>query len=367
MTIDFANLKQDYLAHQEEINQAIASTLNSAQFILGEAVEKLESELTDFVGCKYATTCSSGTSALLLALMALGIKSGDEVLTTSFSFFATAEVIALLGAKPVFVDIYPDTFNLNPSLLESHITPRTKAIIAVSLFGQTSDMDTINSIAQKHSIPVIEDGAQSFGATYKGKKSGNLSTIGITSFFPAKPLGCFGDGGAIFCNDEILDSKLKSLRNHGQTERYKHHYIGLCARLDTLQASILSIKLKHFPDKLAKRQEAARLYSQELKNLPLTLPTIKEGYTSSFAQFSILEEKREALLTHLKAAQIPTAIHYPTPLPHQEAFAYLNIQESFPHASRVASHILSLPLNPYLSQEEVLYICKNIKDFYAKS
>lgn len=365
-TIDFANLKQEYLIHRKEIDRAIKETLESAQFIMGEGVEKFERELENFVGCKYAITCSSGTSALILALMALDIKSGDEIITTSFSFFASAEAITLVGAKPIFIDINPQTFNLNEKYITQAITPKTRAIVAVSLFGQTPDMDIINAIAKKYNLFVIEDGAQSFGASFKNKKSGNLCTIGTTSFFPAKPLGCFGDGGALFCNDDFLSEKIKALRIHGQIKRYTHKYIGISARMDTLQANILSIKLKYFHEKILKRQEIAKLYFQLLQELPLQLPTISSECSSTFAQFSILSKKRDALQFFLKQKNIPTAIHYPIPLHLQEAFQYLGYSQSdFPCAQKCANEILSLPINPYLKEEEIRYISDSIKEFYG--
>ncbi|WP_104697794.1 MULTISPECIES: DegT/DnrJ/EryC1/StrS family aminotransferase [unclassified Helicobacter] len=363
--IDFANLNLEYQEHQEEINQAISKTLQSSQFIMGEAIEQLEHNLKNFVGCKYAITCSSGTSALLLALMALGIKQGDEVITTDFSFFASAEMIAFLGAKPVFIDINPKTFNLNEELIAQSITKKTKAILVVSLFGQTPNMDFINQIASQYNLPVIEDGAQSFGATYKNKKSGNLCTIGTTSFFPAKPLGCFGDGGAIFCNDESLSKKIASLRLHGQKQRYYHSQIGISARLDALQANILNVKLKYFSQKIQKRQEVANLYFKLLKDLPIQLPIISNQHSSTFAQFSILSTHRDALQKFLKQKAIPTAIHYPLPLHHQEAFNYLHFDDkNFPNAIYCSKNILSLPLNPYLQTEEIEYICNSIRNFY---
>ncbi|MDO7253806.1 DegT/DnrJ/EryC1/StrS family aminotransferase [Helicobacter cappadocius] len=357
MKIDFANLT---LAHQEyatEINVAIQKTIEKSHFIMGDEVELLEDELKNFTGSNHVITCSSGTSALLLALSAIGIGTNDEVITSPFSFIAAAEMIAFLGAKPVFVDIDPLTYQINPSLITSAITPKTKAIIPVSLFGQPSDMDSINKIAQKHNLIVIEDGAQSFGATYKEKKSCNLTPIATTSFFPAKPLGCYGDGGAVFCNDEHIATKIKSLRIHGQTKRYEHSYIGLGARLDTIQAAILRVKLKYYPIKISKRNQVAKLYEKYLKNKSVKLPIIGDHIQSVYAQYSILSADRNSLEKKLKQNNIPYAIHYPIALHLQPCFSYLGYQEGdFPIAEKTCKQILSLPMNPYLSENEIEYI-----------
>ena len=274
MNIDFANLKLAYQKHQVAFESAMQKVLTNATYIMGPEIETLENELSSFTEAGHAISCSSGTDALLLAMMALNIGPGDEVITSPFTFIATAETIALLGAKPVFVDIDRDTYNINTSQIESKITHKTKAIIPVSLFGQVADMDEINMLAEKHKLSVIEDAAQSFGATYRGKKSCNLSTIACTSFFPAKPLGCFGDGGAVFTNNPDLAEKIKSLRLHGQTKRYTHKYIGLGGRLDALQAAILNVKLKHYNQDIKMRQNVAELYNLLLKNV-LPIPEVK--------------------------------------------------------------------------------------------
>ncbi|PAF43800.1 DegT/DnrJ/EryC1/StrS family aminotransferase [Helicobacter sp. 11S03491-1] len=361
MKIDFANLKKAHLEYADEINFAIQKVIQNTSFIMGEEIQALEEELANFVGCEYAITCSNGTSALLLALMGAGIQAGDEVITSPFSFIAGAEMIALLGAKPVFVDIDPQTFHIHPKYIPQAITPKTKAIMPVSLFGQIPDMDTINAIAKQHHLIVIEDGAQSFGAMYKSRKSGNQSPLAITSFFPSKPLGCYGDGGAVFCNDKNLADKIKTLRIHGQSKRYQHSMIGLNARLDTLQAAILRIKLKHYPDQIARRQKVAMLYNKHLQNKSITLPYTDTKTQNVYAQYCILTSDREGLQKNLSSYEIPYAIHYPKPLHLQDCFAYLNYhQGDFGIAERVSNEILSLPMNAYLSEDEIKYISKAI-------
>lgn len=364
LQIPFIDLQTQYQHYKQEIDTAIAGVLDSSQYILGSANAKLESELSSYIGSKYSLVCSSGTDGLLLALMAYDIKAGDEVITTPFTFIATAEVVSLLGAKPVFVDIEDITYNLDPSKLEQAITPKTKAIIPVSIFGQTSDMDAINAIAKDRGIPVIEDACQSFGATYKGKKSCNLSQIGVTSFFPSKPLGCYGDGGALFTNDESLANRLRMLLNHGQKERYKHQIIGINGRLDSLQCAILSVKLKHFSEELQKRAQIAKVYLENLKGV--TLPQVKPENTSVFAQFSILSQKREKLIAHLKEKNIPTAIHYPIPLHLQEVFLPLGYKVGdFKVAERISNEVLSLPFSPFLNPKHQEYIIQTINSFHV--
>ena len=265
MKIDFANLKHQYKLYKDEIDQSIHNVLDNANYIMGEEVKNLEELLEKFTGAKYAITCSNGTDALLLAMMALDIKPGDEIITTPFTFIATAETIALMGAKPVFVDIDENTYNMDPSNIEDKITSKTKAIMPVSLYGQPSDMNSIQDIANKYNLKVIIDGAQSFGSTYRGKTDSNLGDISTTSFFPAKPLGCFGDGGAVFTNNEELALKMKSLRVHGQSKRYHHKYIGMGGRMDTIQCAVVNVKLKYYEKDLALRQEVASKYEEALK------------------------------------------------------------------------------------------------------
>jgi UDP-2-acetamido-2-deoxy-ribo-hexuluronate aminotransferase len=317
--------------------------------------------LQEFTAAKHAITCSSGTDALLLAMMALDIKPGDEIITTPFTFIATAETIAFLGAKPVFVDIDEKTYNIDPSKIEEKITNKTKAIIPVSLYGQPADMDAIGTIADKHNLKVIIDGAQSFGSTYKGKIDSNLGDISTTSFFPAKPLGCFGDGGAVFTNNDELAAKIKSLRVHGQSKRYHHKYIGMGGRMDTIQCAVVNVKLKHYKKDLSLRQEVASKYTQALKDKDLILPFVEEERTSAWAQYSVRVNNRDELQTKLKKAGIPTAVHYPMPLHLQEAFVYLDYKKGdFPISERVSGEIMSLPMNPYVTDEEIEYISENI-------
>lgn len=362
MKIDFANLQYQHELYKDEIESAILKVARKCNFIMGEEIDELENALQIFTGAKYAITCSSGTDALLLAMMALDIKAEDEVITTPFTFIATAETIALVGATPVFVDIDEETYNIDPAKIEAAITSKTKAIIPVSLYGQPCDMDEIMTIAKKHNIKVIIDGAQSFGSTYKGKSDSNLGDISCTSFFPAKPLGCYGDGGAVFTNDEELSNKIKSLRIHGQTKRYYHKYIGMGGRLDTIQAAVLNIKLKYYKKDLALRQEVASKYTNLLSSKEdVVLPFIKEDRTSAFAQYSLRVKNRDEMQEKLQNLGIPTAVHYPLPLHLQECFSYLGYKNGdFPISEAVANEIMSLPMNPYLSDEEIEYIVKSL-------
>ena len=360
MKLDFANLKLSYEAQKEEIDVAIQSVLSSASFIMGTPVFELEENLSAFTGAKHAIACSNGTDALLLAMMAIGIKPGDEVITSPFTFISTAESIALLGAIPVFVDINEATFNIDETLIEAKITSKTKLIMPVSLFGQMPNMEAINKLATKHDLWVIEDGAQSFGATYSGKKSGNCSAIGTTSFFPAKPLGCFGDGGAVFTNDDELAERMKSIRVHGQTKKYHHKYIGLNGRLDTLQAAVLNVKLKSYPNDIKKRQAAAEMYNRFLKNQVQT-PMIASNCTSVWAQYSIRVKNRDHIQNLLNDKGIPTAVYYPIPLHLQECFKHLNYKVGdFPFSELIAKEIISLPMNPFLSSAEIEYVSKEL-------
>jgi UDP-2-acetamido-2-deoxy-ribo-hexuluronate aminotransferase len=362
MQFPFIDLKTPYLQHKQEYLAAIENVLDSTQFIMGAEVKTFEENLAKYCGVKHAIACSSGTDSLLLALMALDIGPGDEVITSPFTFIATAEVIAFLRATPVFVDINEDDYNLNPDLLEAAITPKTKAIMPVSLYGQCADMDKINEIAARHNIPVVEDGAQSFGATYKGKKSGALSTIGCTSFFPSKPLGCYGDGGALMSNDDKLAKKIRILLNHGQEFRYKHDYIGINGRLDALQAAILNVKMRYIDDEIKARHKIGEFYTNNLKDI-CTPPKVLKDRTSVYAQYSIRVPDRDLVASKLNEKGIPTAIHYPIPLHMQPAFTYLGHKEGdFPVSEKVAKEIMSLPMSPYLKPEDQNLVIETLKD-----
>lgn len=361
MKIDFANLAYQHELYKDEIESAIIKVARKCNFIMGDEITQLEENLQKYLGVKHAITCSNGTDALLLALMALGIGSGDEVITTPFTFIATSEMIALVGAKPVFVDIDEKTYNIDADKIESAITSKTKAILPVSLYGQPADMDEISKIAKKHNLKVIVDGAQSFGATFNGVKDLALGDIATTSFFPAKPLGCYGDGGAVFTNDDILAQKLKSLRIHGQSKRYHHQYIGIGGRLDTIQAAVLLVKLSHYEKDLSLRQSVATKYTKALNGKNLILPYVDSRTTSAWAQYSVRVKNRDEVQARLKDAGIPTAVHYPMPLHLQECFAYLGYKKGdFPISEIVSNEIMSLPMNPYVSDNEIGFIMEYI-------
>lgn len=433
--MDFINLQAQYRAYKKDIDANIKAVLASSQFIMGRFVEECEENLAGYCGAKYAIACSSGTDALILSLMALDVKEGDEVITSPFSFIASVEAIMLLKAKPVFVDIDENTYNLNPALLQSAITTRTKAIIPVSIFGQMPDMVAINAIAKKHSIAVIEDAAQSFGASMgnaldssaidsgggagareshtknagrdsgakdsmtkgasakaqnmrdsrvkgagdsvknaklesrgkdsivknakiKSVKSCNASLLATTSFFPSKPLGCYGDGGAVFTSDKILATKLRSLLNHGQIERYKHRYVGLNARLDALQAAVLNAKLPHLDAEIAIRQEKAKIYNENLQNV--ITPFIARGHISAYAQYSIRTQKRASFIQKLSDLGIPTAVHYPIPLHLQEVVLSRYKRVSLPISEKICQEIVSLPFSAFLSKKDQSAVIKAV-------
>ena len=350
--MQFIDLAAQQARIKHKIDAGIQAVLNHGQYILGPEVAELEQQLAAFVGAKHCITVANGTDALQIAQMAFGIGPGDEVITPGFTYIATAETVALLGAKPVYVDVCPKTYNLDPTLLEAAITPRTKAIIPVSLYGQCADFDAINAIAEKHGIPVIEDAAQSFGATYKGKKSCNLSTVACTSFFPSKPLGCYGDGGAIFTNDDELAVVLRQIARHGQDRRYHHIRVGVNSRLDTLQAAILLPKLEIFAEELVLRQHVSERYNALLNEAGiLTTPFIEAHNTSAYAQYTIQVENREQVQAKLQEAGIPTAVHYPIPLNKQPAVADAAV--SLPVGDAVAEKVMSLPMHPYLAEEDI--------------
>ena len=356
----FIDLNKQYQYSKNTIDKAISTVLNHGQFILGPEVAQLEQKLAQFVGVDHCIAVSSGTTALGVALMALDVKPGDEVITTPFSFFATAEVIMLLGAKPVYVDIDSKTYNMNPALIEPAITEKTKAIMPVSLYGQCADFDAINAIANRYRIPVIEDAAQSFGATYKGRNSCGLSTMACTSFFPSKPLGCYGDGGACFTNDKALAKKMRLITNHGQEGRYNHVTLGINGRFDTIQAAVLLAKLEFFAEELAKRQEVAGWYKEAMSD-HVTVPYLEPYNISAYAQYTIQVDNREDLCQRLSEQNIPTAVHYPKGL-HQQSLVVANTQEVFhyPETEYVAQRVMSLPFHPYMDKgqvEEVAACC----------
>jgi UDP-2-acetamido-2-deoxy-ribo-hexuluronate aminotransferase len=352
MTIPFIDLKSQYQALKHEIDARIHKVLDHGQYILGPEVAELEDKLVQYTGAKHCITVSSGTDALLLSLMGLGIGPGDEVITTPFTFVATAEVIVLVGARPVFVDIEADTCNIDWRLIEEKITAQTKAIMPVSLYGQPADMDEINAIAARHgNLPVIEDAAQSFGATYKGRKSCNLSTIGCTSFFPSKPLGCYGDGGAIFTNNDNLAQIFRELRVHGQSERYVHTRIGVGARMDSIQCAVLLAKLERFEWEIERRLEIGARYNRMMDEAGIERVHQRSDRTSVFAQYTILSERRDRVAARLKEAGIPTAVHYPIPLNEQPAYKHLCCPDCTPIAQEIARRVISLPMGPDLSEE----------------
>lgn len=358
--MQFIDLQTQYQRHKMQIDAAIARVLQHGQYLFGPEVELLESQLAEYVGVKHCISMSSGTTALHAALLALDIGPGDEVITTPFSFFATAEVIYLVGATPVYVDIDPHTYLLDPQLLAAAITPNTKAIIPVSLYGQCADMDAINVIAARHQIPVIEDAAQSLGATYKNKKSCAVSDIACTSFFPSKPLGGYGDSGACFTNNDELAHRLRLVVNHGQQNRYHHVAIGMNGRMDTLQAAILLEKLAIFDEEIEARQTVADWYRAALPEFMMP-PVIAPHNRSVYAQYTVQVDDRERIQRVLNEAGIPTAVHYPVGLHQQPVVANIMHETvSFPITERCAQRVMSLPFHPYLEKEAVQMICEKL-------
>ncbi len=390
MSLPFIDLKSQYAALKTSIDARIQAVLDHGQYIMGPEVQELEHKLAAFVGVKHCITVASGTEALLIALMALDLQPGDEVITSPFTFAATAEVIVLLGGVPVFVDIEPDTCNIDARLIEAAITPRTRAIMPVSLYGQVPDMDAINAIAARHGhIPVIEDAAQSFGASYRGgasagatagasagahasapssavsaaqspaqspastRRSCGLSTWGATSFFPSKPLGCYGDGGALFTNDDALAQAAREIRVHGQSQRYTHTRVGVGGRMDTLQCAVVLGKLERFDWEIQQRLTLGDRYQQLLADLPLQRLAVRPDRDCVWAQFTVQVDHREAVIQHLKAAGIPTAIHYPRPLHRQAAYAdRCRVPAPLPHAESAATRVMSLPMSPDLTEAQ---------------
>lgn len=352
--MDFIDLKTRLARVRGRLDERVAAVHDHGQYILGPEVAELEDVLADYVGTKHCVGVSSGTDSLLIALMALEVGPGDEVVTVSYTWISTAEVIALVGAKPVFVDIDSDTWNMDPAQLEEAITKRTKAIIPVGIYGQTADMDAINEIANRHNIPVIEDAAQSFGATYKGKRSCNLSLIGSTSFFPSKPLGGVGDGGALFTDDDDMAEKFRQIRVHGQARKHHHPILGLNGRMDTLQAAILLAFFDVFPDEVVKRRTIGERYTSALSGVEaLQIPHIVESNTSVYAQYTIISENRGCIQSSLKEQGVPSVPYYSVPLHLQPVFANLGYKfGDFPVTEKIADRCLSIPMSPYLSESD---------------
>jgi UDP-2-acetamido-2-deoxy-ribo-hexuluronate aminotransferase len=369
--MDFIDLKTQYSRIEEAVNARMQAVLKHGQYVLGPEVVELEGRLAVFTGAKYCVSASSGTDTLLIALMALDIGPGDEVITSPFTFIATGEMIALAGATPVFVDIDPRTYNIDPALIEAAITPRTKAIMPVSLYGQCADFDAINAVAGRHGLAVIEDAAQSFGATYKGRQSCNLSTIGSTSFFPSKPLGAYGDGGALFTNDEGLAKLMREIRVHGQDRRYHHPRLGVNGRLDTLQAAVLLAKLDVFADEVAARARLGARYGELLAaafadvqdpERRISGPWLDPANTSVFAQYTVEVPHRERVEQRMKEQGVPTAVHYPVPLHQQPVFAGLKVAPgSLPVSERAAARVMSLPMHPYLTEGQQVLVVQALK------
>jgi len=355
--MQFIDLAAQQAQIKDKIDTAIQNVLSHGKYILGPEVADLEKKLSEFCGAQYCISVANGTDALQIALMALEVGPGDEVIIPGFTYIATAETVALLGAKPVYVDIDERTYNINPAEIEPAITSKTKAIMAVSLYGQCADYDVINAVAEKYNIPVIEDAAQSFGASYKDKRSCNLTTIACTSFFPSKPLGCYGDGGAIFTNDDELALVMRQIARHGQERRYHHIRVGVNSRLDTLQAAILLPKLEIFAKEIELRNQVANHYNQLLSEVGIqTTPYVEEHNISTWAQYTIRVDNREVVQTKLKEAGIPTAVHYPTPLNKQPAVADHRVQ--LPVGDKVAEQVISLPMHPYLQKGEQMLISR---------
>lgn len=354
--MQFIDLKTQYTKYQTEIDARMRAVLTHGQFIMGPEIGELETALASYVGVRHCITVSSGTHSLEIALRALGIGPGDEVITVPFTWISSAEVILLVGAKPVFVDIEPATYNLNVELLEAAITPRTKAIMPVSLFGQMPDYARINAIAARHNLPVIEDGAQSFGATQHGRRSCGVTLIGSTSFFPAKPLGCYGDGGALFTDDDALGEKMRAIRTHGGLKRHHHPYVGTNGRFDTLQAAVLLAKLPNFQWEVEARSRIGARYTTHLGSLlpaPCSLPQVAPGNTHVYAQYTIRVPNRDAVAAKLKEKGIPTAVYYPKCLHEQPVFAQCGCHwGDFPESEKASREVLSLPMHPFLTEAD---------------
>lgn len=359
--MNFIDLKAQYAKYQKEINARLQVVLDHGAYVMGPEIVEIENKMAEYVGVKHAITVSSGTASLEIALRALGIGPGDEVITVPFTWISTAEVISAVGAIPVFVDIEPKYFNIDIKKMEAAITPKTKAIMPVSLFGQMPDYDAINAIAKKYSLPVIEDAAQSFGATQNGKQSCGVTLIGSTSFFPAKPLGCYGDGGALFTSDDSLAAKMRAIRNHGGEKRHFHQYVGLNGRFDTIQAAVLLAKWPHWPSEIEARNRIGARYSELLNNV-CVVPEVMPGNTHVYAQYTIRIANRDALGEKLKAKGIPTAVYYPKCLHEQPVFAPYGCKlGDFPVSEKASQEVISLPMHPFLSEKDQDGIVEAIK------
>lgn len=359
--IPFVDLKAQHALLRDEIDRRMRAVLEHGQYILGPEVRELEEALAQRTGARHCITVASGTEALLISLMALGVGPGDEVITTPFTFVATAEVIVLVGATPVFVDVDPETCNLDARLVEAAITERTRAILPVSLYGQPADAEEIDAIAARHGLPVVEDAAQSFGATYRGRASGNLSTIGCTSFFPSKPLGCYGDGGAIFTSDDALAEAMREIRVHGQSRRYHHTRIGVGGRMDTLQCAVVLAKLGRFDTELAARRRVAARYDAAFDEAGIPRAKVLPDRESAHAQYAIFVDERDRVRARLEGEGIPTAVHYPVPLHHQPAYRERCKAGPLPHAEAAAARVLNLPIHPYLEEETQAKVIDAVK------
>lgn len=363
--IQMVDLKNQYLKIKEEVDNAIKEVIDSVQFIQGGAVKEFEKKAAEYLNCKYPIGCASGTDALQIAMMAIDIKPGDEVITTPFTFVATTETIALLGAVPVYVDIDEKTYNIDVNKIEEKITAKTKAIMPVHLYGQPAEMDKIQEVAKQYNIKVIEDSAQAFGATYKDKKVCSIGDIGCISFFPSKNLGAFGDGGMITTNDEGLAQKIRMIINHGSQKKYYHEILGVNSRLDSIQAAILKVKLKYIEDYHCARIEAAEKYNERLNGYaktPYVLPYVRH----IFHQYSIRVKNRDRLQKYLAENGIPSMIYYPVPLHLQEAYRYNYNEGDYPVTENITKEIISLPMHTELTSGQIDFITGKVKDFINK-
>lgn len=363
--MQFIDLKTQYQRYRVEIDARMRAVLEHGQFIMGPEINELERALASHVGVAHAITVSSGTHSLEIALRALGIGPGHEVITVAFTWISTAEVIGLVGATPVFVDIEPSSFNIDVSQLERAITPRTRAIIPVNLFGQMPDYEALNAVAARHGLPVIEDAAQSLGATQRGRQSGGLTRVGSTSFFPAKPLGCYGDGGALFTNDDALAAKMRAIRTHGGETRHHHPLLGTNGRFDTLQAAVLLAKLPHFPWEVAQREQIGARYSDALR-ASCSVPEVAPHNTHVYAQYTLRVPERDALAATLKAQGIPTAVYYPKCLHEQPIFKDCPGASNLPQSERASREVLSLPMHPFLSEADQDAVIRAVKAGLAR-